>query len=321
MNKLRTFFSSKKDRKAPFANMTQTIKNVIVIGASGNIGASIFKAIVDSGKFNVSVLSRPESTATYAAGIKVMKSDYSEVSLVDALKGQDAVVSALGAASFAEEIKIIDAAVKAGVKRFLPSEYGSNSQNANATALFPLFGIKVQTNKHLKAQESKGLTWTAIESGPAFDWGLQMGLVGFNINTKEAAIFDDGNRKFSTSNLSQVGNAVVAVLLKPEETANQFIYIDSFTATQNEILTELEKATGEKWKVTESTTEAAKTEGQALFAKGDFSGLLLLLNVLFLGEGYGSYFAKEAVLGNEKLGLPKQDLVSTVATLVAGKSI
>ena len=134
-------------------------------------------------------------------------------------------------------------------------------------------------------------------------------------------IFDGGNRAFSASNLSQVGNAVVAVLSKPEETANQFIYVDSFTATQNEILAELEKATGERWRVTESTTEEAKAEGQALFAKGDYSGLLLLLKAIFLGEGYGSDFTKDAVLGNEKLGLPNQDLVSTVTALAAGRAV
>jgi hypothetical protein len=134
-------------------------------------------------------------------------------------------------------------------------------------------------------------------------------------------ILDGGNRPFSTSNLSQIGNAVVAVLSKPDETANQFIYIDSFTTTQNEILAELEKATGEKWKVTKSTTEALKAEGEPLFAKGDFSGLLMLLKVITFGDGYGSDFGDDAVLGNEKLGLPKQDLVSSVAALVAGKPI
>jgi hypothetical protein len=134
-------------------------------------------------------------------------------------------------------------------------------------------------------------------------------------------ILDGGNRAFSTSNLSQIGNAVVAVLSKPEESANQFIYIHSFTATQNEILAELKKATGEKWKVTESTTEAAKAEGEPLFAKGDLTGLLLLLKVITLGEGYGSDFKKDAVLGNEKLSLPNQNLVSTVTALTTGKSI
>jgi hypothetical protein len=117
----------------------------------------------------MSVLSRPESTNTYADGIKVVKSDYTEASLVEALKGQDAVISALGAAGLAEEIKIIDAAVAAGVKRFVPSEYSCNSQNSKTTSLIPTFSLKVQINEHLKAQESKGLTWTAIEAGAAFD--------------------------------------------------------------------------------------------------------------------------------------------------------
>ena len=148
-----------------------------------------------------------------------------------------------------------------------------------------------------------------------------MGLVGFNINTKEAVIMDDGDHAFSTSNLSQVGNAVVAVLLKPDETANQFMYVDSFTATQNEVLAELEKATGEKWKVTNKTVDSAKTEGQELFAKGEISGLLLLILVITLGEGYGSDFRKHGTLANKKLDLPNQDLVSTVAALVAGNSI
>jgi hypothetical protein len=89
--------------------------------------------------------------------------------LVEAFKGQDAVVSALGAAGMHEQIKIIDAAVKAGVKRFLPSEYGSNTQNAKATALVSFFALKVTIIEHLKKQEPKGLSWTAIESGPAFD--------------------------------------------------------------------------------------------------------------------------------------------------------
>ncbi|TVY45925.1 Isoflavone reductase-like protein [Lachnellula occidentalis] len=301
--------------------MMAPIKNVIVIGASGSIGASIFKALVDSSKFNVSVLARPESTAEYGPSIKVFRSDYSEASLAEAFKGQDAVVSALGAAAMGEQIKIIHAAVKAGVKRYLPSEYGTNTQNEKATGLVPAFGFKVTLIEHLKKLESKGLSWTAIETGPAFDWGLQMGLVGFNINTHEALIMDGGNRPFSATNLSQIGNAVVAVLSKPDETANQFIYVDSFTATQNEILAELEKATGKKWTVTESTTEAAAKEGQELFSKGDFSGLLLLLKTIMLGEGYGSDFTKDASLANEKLGLPKQGLAETVAALAAGKPV
>ncbi|TVY83400.1 Isoflavone reductase-like protein [Lachnellula suecica] len=298
-----------------------SIKNVIVIGANGSIGASIFKALVDSSKFNVSVLARPESTAEYAANIKVFRSDYSDSSLVEVFKGQDAVVSALGAAGMFEQIKIIDAAVQAGVKRYLPSEYGCNTQNEKATALIPAFGFKVKVIEHLKQQEAKGLSWTAIESGPAFDMCIQAGIAGFNINTSQAVIMDGGNRAYSASNMSQIGNAVVAVLAKPEETANQFLYIDSFTTTQNEILAELEKATGKKWEVTHSTSDAAAKEGTELFGKGDFAGLFLLLSAIMLGEGYGSDFTQDAALANQKLGLPEQSLAETVKALAAGKSV
>ncbi|OBT61855.1 hypothetical protein VE03_08828 [Pseudogymnoascus sp. 23342-1-I1] len=301
--------------------MADVIKNVIVIGASGSLGASIFKALVASNRFNVSVLARPESTNIYAANIKTFQSDYSEPSLAEAFQGQDAVVCALGAAGLADEIKIIDASVKAGVKRFIPSEYGSNSKNAKATTLIPFFGLKAQINAHLEAQEAKGLTWTGIAAGPIFDWGINIGVVGFNIHTKEALIFDGGDRRFSSSNLSQLGNAVVAVLSNPTTTVNQYLYIDSFTASQNEILATLESETGEKWTVTKSTTEVAVAEGQALFAKGDFAGLLLLLKANFLGEGYGSDFTKDAKLSNEILGLPSQDLASTVKAIVKGEAI
>lgn len=167
--------------------MAPTYKNVMVIGvsfplrpcvnkdrtdkiqASGAIGSAIFKAIVKTGKFNVSVLTRPESSNTYAADIKVVKSDYSEASLVESFKGQDVVVSALGAAGLAEEPKIVDACVKAGVKRLLPSEYSCDAQNAKTAALIPIFGIKARVIEQLRAQESEGLSWTAVVSGAAFD--------------------------------------------------------------------------------------------------------------------------------------------------------
>jgi hypothetical protein len=89
--------------------------------------------------------------------------------LADAFKGQDAVVSALGATGLAEEFKIIDACVRAGVKRFIPSEFSCDAQNAKTAALIPVFALKVQINEHLQSQESKGLTWTAIVTGAAFD--------------------------------------------------------------------------------------------------------------------------------------------------------
>ena len=66
---------------------------------------------------------------------------------------------------------MIDAAVSAGVKRFIPSEFGSNTLNTKVVELFsPALDMKVDVLKYLKEQEGRGLSWTGIATGPFFDW-------------------------------------------------------------------------------------------------------------------------------------------------------
>ena len=89
--------------------------------------------------------------------------------MIEAFEGQDAVVCALGAGGLADTPKIIDAAIAAGVKRFIPSEFGSNTLNPKSAKLVPVFGLKLEFIERLKKAESKGMTWTAIPAGAAFD--------------------------------------------------------------------------------------------------------------------------------------------------------
>jgi hypothetical protein len=137
---------------------------------SGNLGASILAALVKSSKFNVAVLTRLSSTNQYPADIRTIISDYSHASLVNAFKGQDAVISVLGAGGLGDESKVVDAAVAAGVKRFIPSQFGSNTQNQKACELLPILGGKTSVIEHLKKQEVHGMSWTGITAGLAFDW-------------------------------------------------------------------------------------------------------------------------------------------------------
>jgi hypothetical protein len=59
--------------------------------------------------------------------------------------------------------------VKAGVRGFIASHYGGNSQNAKGTELFPLMKSKAKTTDYLKSREQTGLIWTAIATGSFFD--------------------------------------------------------------------------------------------------------------------------------------------------------
>ena len=80
------------------------------------------------------------------------------------------MISAVGATGFNEQKALVDAAIHAGVKRFIPSEFSANSQNEAVLQLLPLFGQKNDLIKYLKSKESSGLTWTGIATSGLFDW-------------------------------------------------------------------------------------------------------------------------------------------------------
>lgn len=100
----------------------------------------------------------------------VVKTDYSEPELVKAFTGQDAVISAVGATAFMDQKLFIDAAVKAGIKRFIPSELSSNTLSNAVRQLVPVFEPKKVVLDYLMEKESSGLTWTGLSPGLLLDW-------------------------------------------------------------------------------------------------------------------------------------------------------
>lgn len=118
----------------------------------------------------MTVLSRVESSKTFPSGVKVIKADFSPASLEQAFRGQDAVISLVGNAGFAEQKSFVDAAIAAGVKRFIPSEFGSDTDKARVRELVPIFNGKRAIIEYAKTKEGSGLTWTGFITGPFFDW-------------------------------------------------------------------------------------------------------------------------------------------------------
>jgi saccharopine dehydrogenase-like NADP-dependent oxidoreductase len=145
-----------------------SIKNVMIIGAGGRLGPSILAAFDNDPNFTVCILSRNSSTQKFPAHITVhrMSDDYPEAELLKAFKGQDAIVSTIATTSADRQ----HAAIKAGVKRFVPSEFGSDTRNDKAMAILPqYFRGKADTVEYLKSKEGTGLTWTAFVTGCFFE--------------------------------------------------------------------------------------------------------------------------------------------------------
>jgi hypothetical protein len=141
--------------------------------ASGNLGPAILKGLLDTGAFNVTVLSRKESTATFPPQVKAIKTDYSDAHLAEVFAGQDAVISNINAGQMDVQRRTIDAAARAGVKRYLPSEFGANTTTEEGQRVCFLFGSKVQAVTYLrqKASENPNFSWSAVVTGPFFGMG------------------------------------------------------------------------------------------------------------------------------------------------------
>ncbi|KAI5852794.1 hypothetical protein DFP73DRAFT_506296 [Morchella snyderi] len=280
--------------------MSTVKKNVIHIGAAGNLGPAILNALKENPNFNVTVLSRKDSKST-PSGVKVVTADYSShEDLVSAFKGQDTVVSTVGAPGLAGQIKLIDAAIEAGVKHFIPSEFGGNISNEKTQTL-AVFGQKIKTHNYLQEKASKGeINYTSINGGPFFDWGLKVGFLGFNISEKKATLYDGGSLPFSTTTLASIGAAVAAAVSKPDEFKNRSVYIQSTVTTQRELLALFEKHTGVKWAIEEKSTADVEKEVNAKLAKGDYSTIWQLIYRSVWGYGYGGKFED---VKNEELGI------------------
>jgi hypothetical protein len=154
--------------------------------------------------------------------------------------------------------------------------------------------------------------------GLTVDQGLKAGFLGYDLQSCSATIWDAGEKRFSLTNEATVGQAVVSALQKPAETANRYLYIESVNTTQNEILAELQKATGKTWDVKYTTTDAQVKSAKEVVAKGDFSGMFALVLATTYGklEGLKADFAKEECLANDLLGLPKESVRETIEAVV-----
>ncbi|OQE46426.1 hypothetical protein PENCOP_c001G03715 [Penicillium coprophilum] len=279
--------------------MTST--KVALVGASGNLGPAVLKELLTAG-FDVTVLTRKGSSKTFDSRAHVAEVDYESLdSLKAALSGQDVVVNTLGVGAIPKPIhlRLVDAAVATGVKRFIPSEYGCDTTNP-AISKLPAFGDKVSVQEHLKnvAQKS-GLSYSLLITGPFLDWGLEKGFI-LNL-AGPAVLYDGGDRRFSSTTLSGIGKGIVGIVNNLEATKNSTVYINEARVTQNELLELSGKSIGTKIVHTTDLEKEAYAELAKPAPNPEIFATKFILRGIF-GEGHGSLFDSEK-LSNDLFGL------------------
>ncbi|QKX57765.1 uncharacterized protein TRUGW13939_04885 [Talaromyces rugulosus] len=283
---------------------------IALAGATGNLGIPILKALLDAG-FPVTVLSRNGGNAavlTPYPKIVIKKVNFDSVeSLTSALHGVDVVISCVATLAIGSQNPLIDASVAAGVRRFIPAEFGMDSAN-ELCAQLPVCAPKVDTQKYLQemSKSNPNFTYTAIANGLFLDWGLKNNFI-LNMAEHSAILYNGGNVPFSTTNLTNVATAVLGVIRHQPQTANRIVYIHSALVTQNELIQYAKEIDGKDWKTDIQDTEDTRKGSLVELAKGpqgDIDAAMLGFCVCgSLTTEYGCDFSSH--LDNILLGVKK----------------
>ena len=281
-----------------------SIKNVAVAGASGSLGEPLVKELLKDG-FSVTALTRPDSTATFPEKVRVAKVDYEDVeSLTSALKGQDAVVSTVATVAVKLQENLVDAAVAAGVKRLIPSEFGCDMSNPRARAL-PAYAQKVKIEEYVE-KKCKGTqtSYTFIFNNAFLDFGLDRGIM-MDLKGKKIDLYDGGNNGFTVTPMPFVGAGIVGVLKHPEETSNRNVRLHGRRVTQKQLLEMAQKFTGKDgWQSKEVSSADLQQESYDNLKKDPsnvYGWVLGFLKAAAFTEGFGGDYSQNN--DNATLGL------------------
>lgn len=253
---------------------------------------------LEAAGFTVTVLGRSASTlSSLPATVKVIEVDYSSpTSLQQALAGQDVLVACLAMDAMSIQPMLIDAAISAGVHRYIPSEYSGITLDTGGAAKLPLLAPVVEVQRLVKKVAAEGkISFTILAPGGFIGMSLD-GPVLLDWNTGTAELVDGGLQGLSVSKLETVAHALVAVLRDEERYKNEIVKFHDGAITQSRALELARKLKPDmQWNVTEVDSAEAIQKGLADLQSGSFTqeGAMKLLVANTLAKGHHMAWKKE----------------------------
>ena len=292
------------------------------------------KSLLETGKHTITAITRADSTNTFPSDVTVKKVDYdNHASLVEALRGQDALIITMSVtAPKGQDHKLLEAAADADVPWIIPNEWGIDSLNEGLGRDTFLGEDKRKTRELI---DSRGKSsWVGVTTGFWYEWSLAIKVAfGFDFDNRSVTFFDEGETPIGTSTWPQVGRTVAKLLslkispdgegddsLTLDKYKNDFIFVNSFTLTQKDMLDSALRVTGttlDDWTITKQPVQERYAEGVKELQSGNRLGFGKLLYARdFYPDGCGDY-EKTRGLMNKELGLPKEDLDEATKAAIA----
>ncbi|KAH8707198.1 NmrA-like family protein [Phaeosphaeriaceae sp. PMI808] len=277
----------------------------IALLGKGFLGTAVVEQLAKSG-FSVTILTRSQAPVKdIPSGVSVVEVNYDSLdSVTNALKGQDVVVNTISAGAMVDQKLIINAAIAAGIKRYVPADYGSFTTDPKAQELAVIMPM-VDIQNYLKNKAAEGkIEWTVFQTGAFLDMIVGLVPLAFDPATKSIQWYDDGEAKFSTTTSTTIGKAIAAALKKPEETRNRVLFVHDIVITQKKLIDLVKKyvTAGPEWTETRVNSGEELQRISELLKSGafDMSAAIAQLKAGILG---GKYRVMYKETDNELLGL------------------
>ncbi|YCM47006.1 aromatic alcohol reductase (plasmid) [Verrucomicrobiaceae bacterium 227] len=212
-------------------------KQVTIIGATGQIGTPLTRNLLTGGH-TVRILTRSKTLSnknaleefeTMGAEVVICPEMDHASTVAAAIKGSDTLIAAVpGSRKIIEELEPVwlEAALQAGVERFVPTEFGCHTRAVDVGDGV-LFDYKKKLHDKIFAS---GIGWTFFYNGGIFDYFLP------NLRFfEEITTFGDLDLPVYTHDIGDIGR-LAALALTDDRTLNRCVQMDFNSITQREML-------------------------------------------------------------------------------------
>ena len=225
---------------------------ILVIGGTGKVGSELLKQLSQAGvKARVLVRSAQKSETVKKLGHEPVEGDFTKVATLDnALKGVEKLFLLTSGSSpdrwAADEIAVIDAAKKAGVKKVvLLSAVGSALD-----APISIAREHAKTEEHLK---KSGLAYTILQPG-----GFMQNFLNQTATIKQGAIYGNyKNGKMAFVDARDIATVAVAALTNPGHDGQTYVITGGEALSYDDVASKLSRATGKTVNYVDIPTDAA----------------------------------------------------------------
>ncbi|GJJ09953.1 hypothetical protein Clacol_004177 [Clathrus columnatus] len=272
---------------------------ILVAGGNGNSGVFVVNALLESGNFDVILLTRPESEGKHRVkslkekGAEIRFGDISKNSvseLEQVLKGVKIVLSMVSIAPLDDQKKLFQAAKNVGVERVVPSDFATPTAGGGR-----LKQRKLGIRSFIK---DLGIGYTFIDVG----WWMEL-ILPYPIDhpgpmTALSRLFvGSGGVRSSVTRREDIGTFVARILADPR-TLNTYIFCHGDVVTMNEVYAIAEKVAKVDFSAVKAPlpAEAVKEKIAELDAQKEYDSTTRI----FYDYGYSMYVLGENTVENAK---------------------